>query len=78
MLLIVLHMVCRLVHNTIDISDLKSLNKRSTHDGVGAKKMVVSQQPIFVNLKSNTMKNTVQMHSFKFNLQTNQIKSHVL
>ena len=25
------------------------------------KKMVVSRQPIFVNLKSNTMKNTLQM-----------------
>ncbi|CCY39374.1 unknown [Tannerella sp. CAG:118] len=25
------------------------------------KKMVVSRQPIFVNLKSNTMKNTLQI-----------------
>ena len=28
--------------------------------------MVASQQPIFINLKSNTMKNTVQIYEFMF------------
>ena len=38
--------------------------------GVGAKKkLIVSRQPILVNLKSNTMKNTLQNYGFFLSLQ---------
>ena len=37
--------------------------ERKRYEGNGIKKeKVVSRQPIFINLKSNTMKNTLQMY----------------
>ena len=32
--------------------------------GVGTKKLIVSRQPIFTNLKSNTMKNIANIRGF--------------
>ena len=41
------------------------------------KKRVTAVTQTFVNLKSNTMKNTMQRYAFFFNLQENLLKNHV-
>ena len=41
------------------------------------KKRVTAVTQTFVNLKSNTMKNTMQRYVFFFNLQENLLKNHV-
>ena len=37
--------------------------------GIGIKKLIVSRQPILINLKSNTMKNTLQRYRVLTNPQ---------
>ena len=41
------------------------------------KKRVTAVTQTFVNLKSNTMKNTMQRYVFFFNLQENLLKKHI-
>ena len=41
------------------------------------KKRVTAVTQTFVNLKSNTMKNTMQRYAFFLNLQENLLKKHV-
>ena len=50
---------------------------RDGKDGYGHKKRA-PLSPTFVNLKSNTMKNTVQRYGFRGNLQIIQGKKYVL
>ena len=38
----------------------KSIEKKGKAGGIKKKKAIYPRQPIFINLKSNTMKNTVQ------------------
>ncbi len=45
---------------------------------MGIKKAHLPRRAIFVNLKSNTMKNTVQMYGFSGNLQIYKSNQRVL
>ena len=51
--------------------------KKSGHFEYGQKKKEQRFAPTFVNLKSNTMKNTVQRYGFLANLQMFWVKKYV-
>ena len=50
----------------------------SMYSMMGKKKKEYRCTPTFVNLKSNTMKNTLQRYAFLVNLQIIQRKRHIL
>ena len=51
---------------------------QKTRGNAWAKKKEYRCTPTFVNLKSNTMKNTMQRYGFFVNLQVLRLKNYVL